>query len=157
MVIMTAKVSKRKMLLVLLLLVLAAAVLITCLKRADTPDTSQDTAEEIAEVATNEARVAFLEQFGWKTGSAPVETETFTVPDTFDRVMLGYNEIQRAQGLDLSRYENKKVTRYTFEVTNYPDYEGKVYANLIMYRDKVVAADISSADPMGFVQGLERK
>ena len=51
MVIMTAKVSKRKMLLVLLLLVLAAAVLITCLKRADTPDTSQDTAEEIAEVA----------------------------------------------------------------------------------------------------------
>ena len=40
MVIMTAKVSKRKMLLVLLLLVLAAAVLITCLKRADTPDTS---------------------------------------------------------------------------------------------------------------------
>ena len=73
MVIMTAKVSKRKMLLVLLLLVLAAAVLITCLKRADTPDTSQDTAEEIAEVATNEARVAFLEQFG--SGGARADPE----------------------------------------------------------------------------------
>ena len=45
MVIMTAKVSKRKMLLVLLLLVLAAAVLFRCLNRADSPDTSQDTAE----------------------------------------------------------------------------------------------------------------
>ncbi len=81
MVIMTAKVSKRKMLLVLLLLVLAAAVLITCLKRADTPDTSQDTAEEIAEVATNEARVAFLEQFGWTVAEEPVQTQKVRVPE----------------------------------------------------------------------------
>ena len=112
---------------------------------------------QYGKIKTDADRVAFLEQFGWKTTGVPVEQETFTIPDTFDRVMLGYNEIQRAQGLDLSRYENKKVTRYTFEITNYPDYEGKVYANLIMFRDKVIAADICSADPSGFVQGLERK
>ena len=88
MVIMTAKVSKRKMLLVLLLLVLAAAVLITCLKRADTPDTSQDTAEEIAEVATNEARVAFLEQFGWTVAEEPVQTQKVRVPEDPSEVFL---------------------------------------------------------------------
>ena len=90
MVIMTAKVSKRKMLLVLLLLVLAAAVLITCLKRADTPDTSQDTAEEIAEVATNEARVAFLEQFGWTVAEEPVQTQKVRVPEDPSEVFLRY-------------------------------------------------------------------
>ena len=138
------------------LIVVAAALLTGVLIHAGNA-TVQAAGYQFGKIRSDADRVAFLEQFGWKTGSAPVETETFPVPDTFDRVMLGYNEIQRAQGLDLSRYENKKVTRYTFEVTNYPDYEGKVYANLIMYRDKVVAADISSADPMGFVQGLERK
>ena len=98
MVIMTAKVSKRKMLLVLLLLVLAAAVLITCLKRADTPDTSQDTAEEIAEVATNEARVAFLEQFGWTVAEEPVQTQKVRVPEDPSEVFLRYNDLQLSQG-----------------------------------------------------------
>ena len=138
------------------LIVVAAALLTGVLIHAGN-ETVQAAGYQFGKIRSDADRVAFLEQFGWKSVNAPANTETFTVPDTFDRVMLGYNEIQRAQGLDLSRYENKKVTRYTFEVTNYPDYEGKVYANLIMYRDKVVAADISSADPMGFVQGLERK
>lgn len=107
MVIMTAKVSKRKMLLVLLLLVLAAAVLITCLKRADTPDTSQDTAEEIAEVATNEARVAFLEQFGWTVAEEPVQTQKVRVPEDPSEVFLRYNDLQLSQGYDLLSYSGK--------------------------------------------------
>lgn len=104
-------------------------------------------------------RVAFLKQFGWNTTSeVPTEQENFTVPKEFDRVMLGYNEIQKSQGLDLARYQNKKVTRYTYEIANYEGYEGKVYANIIMYRDKVIAGDICSADPMsgGFVHGFEK-
>ena len=76
------------------------------------------------------------------------------MPEEFDRVMQGYNEIQKTQGLDLSRYRKKKVTRYTYEVTNYPDYEGTVYANLIVYRGRIIAADLSSADPLGFVTGV---
>lgn len=107
-------------------------------------------------VKTEEDRLKFLGELGWQTTGQVVEQESFTLPDTFDRVLLGYNEIQKDQGLDLTRYRKKKVTRYTYEVTNYPDYEGKVYANLIVWRGKIVAGDISSADPMGFVQGLEQ-
>ncbi len=106
---------------------------------------------------TDSDRLAFLESLGWKTTGSVVDEESFTLPENFDRVLLGYNEIQRDQGLDLTRYRKKKVTRYTYEITNYEGYEGKVYANLIVYRNKVVAGDISSADPMGFVAGLERK
>ncbi len=69
MVIMTAKVSKRKILLIGLLIILAVVLLITCLKKSSGSDTPPDTAEEITEVATNEARVAFLEQFGWEVAA----------------------------------------------------------------------------------------
>ncbi len=105
---------------------------------------------------TDAERMAFIRSLGWETTGEVVEEESFTVPKTFDRVLLGYNEIQKDQGLDLSRYRRKKVTRYTYEVTNYQGYEGKVYINLIVYKNRVVAGDVSSADPMGFVQGLER-
>ena len=112
---------------------------------------------QYSKIKTDEDRVAFLKQFGWETTSTtPHEQKTFALPDTFDRVMLGYNEIQKSQGLDLSRYKNKKVTRYTYEIKNYEGYEGTVYANLIVFRDKVIGADICSADPMGFVHGLEK-
>lgn len=67
---------------------------------------------------------------------------------------MGYNEIQRAQGLDLAKYKNKKVSRFTYKVTNYEGYEGEVYANLLVWRDKVVGGDVCSKDVNGFVHGF---
>ncbi len=107
-------------------------------------------------IKSDEDRISFLKSLGWETTGEVVEEKTFTLPETFDRVLLGYNEIQKNQGLDLSRYRKKKVTRYTYEITNYPGVEGTVYANLIVYRGKIVAGDICSKDPMGFVEGLEK-
>ncbi len=97
-----------------------------------------------------ESRVSFIEQFGIEIDDEPIEEEAFKMPSSFDRVILGYNELQKKQGLDLSKYQRKKVTRYTYKVTNY-DYDGEVWANIFVYRNKIVAADISSADPEGFV------
>ncbi|MBQ8173995.1 MAG: DUF4830 domain-containing protein [Clostridia bacterium] len=105
-------------------------------------------------VRTNEDRIAFISQFGYEVEAEPIEECEFTVPAELDRVLAGYNEIQRAQGLDLSRYAKKTVTRYTYTVKNYKDYEGTVYVNLIIHRDRVIACDICSADPSGFVDGL---
>ena len=98
----------------------------------------------------------FLAQFGWEVEGTPVEETVVTVPAEFDKIFAAYNEIQRAQGLDLSKYKKKEITRYTFEVTNYPNYEGKVYANVLVYRNKVVGGDICSADVSGFVHGFEK-
>ena len=104
-------------------------------------------------IKTAEDRVAFIERFGLKVEAEPVEEVPFTMPDNFDRVILGYNELQKRQGLDLSKYAKKKITRYTYRVTNY-DHEGEVYANLFVYRSKIVACDVCSADPRGFVTPL---
>ena len=99
---------------------------------------------------------AFLSQFGWTVTQTPVETKTVTIPAEFDKVFAAYNEMQKAQGLNLSKYKNKEVTRYTFAVTNYPEYSGTVYANVLVYRNRVIGGDICSADVTGFVHGFEK-
>ena len=50
------------------------------------------------------------------------------------------------------------MTRYTFVVSNYDGYDGKVYANVLVYRNKVVGGDICSAEITGdaFVHGFEK-
>ena len=102
---------------------------------------------------TNEDRVAFIESFGIKVKPEPVSEEIFTMPEDFDRVILGYNQIQKTQGLDITKYSHKRVTHYAYEVTNY-DSSGTVYVNLLVYRSRIIAADISSMDDGGFVLGL---
>ena len=104
-------------------------------------------------IKTKEDRVGFIRGFGIEIDEGSEQATQFRMPDSFDRVILGYNELQKRQGLDLSKYENKRVTRYTYKVTNY-DGEGEVYANLFVYRNRIVACDVSSASPDGFVLPL---
>ena len=114
---------------------------------------SSATEIDFSGVKSRESRVAFIEQFGFDVDESSEEETAFRMPRDFDRVILGYNEIQKKQGLDLSKYQNKRVTRYTYKVTDYPS-DGEVYATLFIHRGKVVACDISSADPEGFVLPL---
>ena len=106
-------------------------------------------------VSNEEDIVKFIESFGWSVDSTPLEKEEVTIPADFDKVFINYNEIQKRQGLDLSLYKRKTVTRYTFKITNYPDYDGTVYANVIIYRSRVIGGDICSASPDGFVYGFD--
>ena len=107
-------------------------------------------------IKTNEDRVKFLSQFGYEVSEDPIETVEITLPEKFDKVYAGYNELQKAQGLDLSKYRRKTVMRYTYEVKNYDGYNGgKVLANVIVYRGRVIGGDVCSADPQGFVHGFE--
>ena len=103
-----------------------------------------------SKIKDNGDRVAFIESFGIAVEDTPIEEESFTMPENFDRVILGYNELQKKQGLDLAKYAKKRVTRYTYKVENY-DYDGDVLVNLFVYRNTVIACDISTADPEGFV------
>ena len=98
--------------------------------------------------------IKFLSQYGWQVDTKPVEECEITVPKEFDKVMTSYNEIQKQQGLDLSKYSKKTAKRYTYKITNYPDYDGTVYANIIVYRNRVIAGDICSADAKGFIHTL---
>lgn len=143
----------------------ALTVLITLIAFVPTYTVSWQTSANAGENAVNysydkvktaEDAAAFLSQFGWKVNEAPIEVKTVTIPAEFDKIFSAYNELQKSQGLNLSKYKNKDVTRYTFAITNYPDYEGTVYANVLVYRNRVIAGDICSADVSGFVHGFEK-
>lgn len=108
-------------------------------------------------IRNNEDRIGFLRQFGWEVSPEETESEQVTIPAEFDKIFAGYNEIQKRQGLDLSKYKGKTMMRYTYDVTNYPDYEGKVQANILVYRGKVIGGDICSADINGFIHGFENQ
>lgn len=117
---------------------------------------SKDVEIDYTGVKTNEDRIGFLSQFGWEVKPEAVESAEVTIPSEFDKVFTSYNEIQKRQGLDLSDYKKKKAVRYTYEVTNYPSAEGVVYANLLVYRGRVIGGDICSADVNGFIHGFEK-
>ncbi len=109
-----------------------------------------------AKIYENEDRLSFISQFGWEVEKEPLETVEVTVPENFDTVYLGYNEMQKEQGLNLAKYKGKTVTRYTYKVKNYPEYDGTVYLSLLVYKNKVVGGDVCSADVNGFVHGFEK-
>ncbi len=98
----------------------------------------------------------FLSQFGWLTSEEPIESVVVGIPENFDRVISEYNEIQKMQGLNLEKFKGKDVTRYTFTVKNYPNSDKTVYANVLVYKKKVIGGDICSADVKDFVHGFEK-
>ena len=107
---------------------------------------------ELSDVKTNEDRVAFIARLGIIVKPVPKESEEVMIPENFDRLLLEYNEIQKRQGLDLSRYKNKKVNRYTYEAENYNGAPACV--NLVIYKGTVIACDVSSSTESGFVEPL---
>ncbi len=107
-----------------------------------------------SKIKTPEDVISFLGQFGWEVDPTPLEEVKLRIPDEFDKVMNSYNELQRNQGLDLSKYKGREVTRYTYLVKNYPDYSGSVMANVIVYKNRVIGGDICSSDIRGFICGF---
>jgi hypothetical protein len=107
-------------------------------------------------VKTNSDRVAFIESYGWSVDAAPIDSAEVVIPELFDEVFNKYNEIQKSEGLDLSKYKGKSVRKYTYTVKNC-DFDGTVYANLLVYKNKVIGGDICTASSKGFIQGFTKK
>ena len=153
MVIMTAKVPKRRILLVVLLLLAAAVVLALCLGGAKHGGEKPQRTD--AKGGTNEARIAFLESYGWQVEPEPVKTQQVIVPADPSEVFLRYNELQISQGYDLLQYSGKELTRYVYRITNYPDESGVYYATLLVKDGQVVGADVASSAKTGVMHGLK--
>ncbi len=137
-----------------IILTVAALLGIIFFARNEATAATAATEVDFSRIKTNEDRLEFISKFVSGVSGEPVETVSFSVPENFDRIMLSYNEIQKSQGLDITKYKNKKVTRYTYEVEKWGDEGVPVFINLIVHRNKIIACDISSQDPTGFVKPL---
>ena len=153
MFIYTAKFSKKKAVIFLLLLAVVLCLIIVLAGHHDMEKSADDAFSQAAE--TNERRVEYLNSFGWEVSDEPVEEQQIVIPKEFSSVYDEYNEIQKKQGFDLADYAGLDAVRYTYEVRNYPDYSGRVCANLILYKGRVIAGDIQATALDGFIHGLE--
>lgn len=152
----TIKASKIKFYAVLLCSVAVLFSLTAIFPVKENYDNVAAVATDYGGIKTNDDRVSFLNGFGYKVKTEPREVVEVVVPEHFDSVYESYNELQRAQGLNLKKYAGKKLTRYTYELVEY-DTNGKiVYANLLVYKNKIVGGDICSLDGEGFIHGFTR-
>lgn len=105
--------------------------------------------------STEEARIAFLEENGWQAELPAVAEQEITVPAEFDETYEQYNALQQTQGFDLQKYAGKCAMEYTYHILNYPE-NSDVVAHLLIYKDKIVGADISAMEQGGFVEPVKR-
>lgn len=103
---------------------------------------------------TNEARLSFLSDLGWQVTEEPLETLQFLLPNPLTLAYLTYNELQLAQGYDLTPYAGAAVTRYTYLVENYPDRTNGIQLNLYLYENTPIAGDIICPGADGFQASL---
>ena len=75
----------------------------------------------VIRAGTNEERVAYLQSLGWEVEETPILEQEITLPKEFPDVLDQYNELQRQQGFDLEEYAGKKLTLYTYRITNHHD------------------------------------
>ena len=150
MLVMTAKVDKKK-----IAIILAAAVVLIFgifLLFGGSED-AQPTVSGNA--ANNEGRVAFLESFGWKVAASPVESGQVRIPSDTSEVFERYNALQKTQGFDLSAYAGKTVMRYVYKITNYSGASEPVYATLLVYKNQVIGGDVTDTSVKGVVRGFK--
>lgn len=95
----------------------------------------------------------YLTSFELELGEMTVDK--IFVPYEFNDVYINYNLIQQSQGFDLSDFKGKDLTRYTAQITNYPDFSGDVFAEVLVFNKKIVGADIYSTAADGFIVALK--
>ena len=148
MFIITTKFSKCRAFAAVAVLALVLALIVlprSCRKAAETPAVPAE---------TNEQRLAYLTSLGWEVSEQPIETLSITLGETLEEPYLSYNDLQRSQGFDLTRYCGQTLSRYTYVVTNYPDASLPCQADLYVCGGVLAAGDIVCTGENGFMAGL---
>ena len=144
MVIMTAKLSWKRVfwtILILFAAIFLGACIFNALHKEDAP---------LPVLKTNEDRVAYLAELGWEVKEEPVETLRFLIPDVLTEPYLSYNALQLPQGFDLSLHRGEECERFTYAVTNYPGRPEGVQVNLYLCGNIPAAGDILCPGADGF-------
>ncbi len=145
---MTTRLDKKKIAAVLAGIAVLVVALVLLFSGGDAESAAS------ASLSTNEARVRFLEEFGWQVAASPKETSQVRIPAQTSEVFERYNALQKSQGYDLSQYAGKTVMRYVYKINNYPGATDPVYATLLIYKDQVIGGDVTDTAAKGVIRGF---
>jgi hypothetical protein len=158
MFIFTAKLDRKRAIIIIVALavILCTIILIAGLRDRKKIEPASNAAS-ITDVRTNADRVKYLESFGWKVKEQPTEELEVVIPREFSKVYSDYAALQKKQGFKLTNYLGMEAKRYTYEILNYPTGEKGIVADIIVYRNAVIAGDVQSTALNGFMHGLSEK
>ena len=109
--------------------------------RAGAPDTVEINGEDYSLRAEDEEDIeAFIKACGYDTEGILTDME-ITVPKVWNDTYIGYNELQKAQGLDLTQYKGKIAQEYIYACRG-----GDSCITLIVSDGRIAAAHISATD-----------
>ncbi len=115
--------------------VIAVALVLSAVLPSNTVQTAS------VRVSDEVGRVEYLRSLGYEVADHSEEVREIRVPDEPDAVLEQYNALQEAAGRSLAPYYGKRVRLYTYSVTS-PEGGAPVRANLYVYRDRLIAADV---------------
>ena len=149
MLVLTAKVNKKKIALIAAAVVALVVGLIVLFGGDDATPTSTTS------VSNNDARVAFLKSFGWEVSTSPTESSQVRIPSETSDIFDRYNALQKSQGYDLTQYAGKTVMRYVYQIHNYPGATEPVYATLLVYKNQIIGGDVTDTAVKGVIRGFK--
>ncbi len=98
---------------------------------------------EYSTLAATDAQVeAFVEQF-YEVEELYSLQEAY-VPIEFNEKYTRYNDLQKKQGFDLEPYKGEKCKLYMYSLSDFPMEDEKSYMSVMVYRERVIGADIST-------------
>lgn len=106
---------------------------------------------------TNADRLVFIKNLGYNMLNNEPATKAVNIPEVFYDVYKNYNTVQQAAGYDLSLFKGCEVTIYTYQINPPLDYTGECVINLIVYKDRIIGGDVSSAALGGFMLPLKNQ
>lgn len=118
--------------------------------------TQSESVAAVVSASTDEERRNYLASFGWET-KEDAEQKELTIPQSWNQVYKDYNEIQINQGFDLSDYKGKKVTLYTYTVSNYENAgeDDVIVADMLVYDGMLIGGDLcDTSAENGFLVGF---
>ncbi len=153
---LSLKISKKKALTALIAVLALIGIILVILSFSNSNNTiNSPSGKHSVIVCSNEDKVNFLKEFGWKINEYSLEVSDISIPEIFNDTYENYNEIQKNQGFDLSKHKGETCKKFVYEVLNYPGKSKGIKATLIISNNRVIAADISSSEVNGFIEGLD--
>lgn len=122
--------------------------------RQDAEEAAAKLTEPVSKIASADNTAAFFKGYGVEIDLASTQVNAVKVPKKWDDSFKAFNEVIKEGGLDLSKSKGKKVDKWMAVVPSLCQNEEKVYAVVLVYKEKPVGAYLI-AKPSGNVSALK--
>lgn len=103
------------------------------------PENKKDNVDVSTDIKqNNDDKLKFLKEKNIDVNDEPIQVIEVMVPNDMNDEYKEYNEIQKKQGFDLSKYKGKKLKQWTYSIKN----DKNSFVTILQDKDKIVGCHI---------------